>query len=193
MLNVKRLRDKVFRTVPKNLYLKQILDRHENEYIQILNMVIDYNNKSERGLGFWSLIRMIFPVIESVAFIIGKNKEDFLEENLHVPVGHLVWEIYRHSLMHTDELRYAVYKEKTISWAAHLSTENIGHVVEKEFDGNPTTIHLDIPGLYSDLRDFLISEIAKNDDSPVRVEVGIHFPDHKSKVIDELEELYTKY
>lgn len=186
-------KDKIFRTVKKALYLKQILDRVNNEYIQILNLVIQHNMTHERGMGFWSLIRIIFPVIETIAFVIGKPKEDFLEKDLKVPFGHIVWEIYRHSLMHTDELRYVVYKEKTISWAVHLSTDDIGHIIENEFDSKPTTIHISLPTLYSAVHDFLVKEIAKKDSSDIRIQVGVYFPNQMSKIIEELEEIYSKH
>lgn len=190
---MKKSRDKVFRKISKTQYLKLILSRHENEYMQILDLIINYNHTHERGMGFWSLIRMIFPVIESVASTIGKQKEDFLTEDLHVPFGHLVWELYRHALMHTDELRYAVYKEKTISWATHLSTDDIGHLTAKHTDSHPTTIHIDIPRLYYDLQEFLKKEIEKNDMSEINIQVGVHFPEHESLVLKELENLYTNY
>lgn len=38
-----KLRDPIFRTINKTLYLKQILDRMEDEYLQILNFVQTYN------------------------------------------------------------------------------------------------------------------------------------------------------
>jgi len=187
-------RDKVFKIVSKKQYLKNILARLDTEYIQILNLVTEHNLKHERGIGFWSLARIIFPVIEAVATTVGKRKEDFLEKDLQVPFGHLVWEIYRHALMHSDELRYAVYKEKTISWAIHLGNENIGHIVAKQIDStHHTTIHLAVPKLYYDLQTFLIEEIAKSNSSKITVQVGVHFPSHKSKVIEELEEIYKNF
>lgn len=186
-------KDKIFRTISRAEYFKQILKRMDNEYLQILNMVTKHNLENERGIGFWSLIRIIFPVIESVAFAIEKPKEEFLEKELNVPFGHIVWEIYRHSLMHTDELRYVVYKDKTISWAVHLGTEDVGHIIENQFNSNPTTIHISLPKLYSSLRDFLARETAKKSSPKIQIQVGVHFPLHKSKIISELEEIYLKH
>ena len=186
-------KDKIFRTVKKNSYLEQILERMDHEYIQILKMVNKHNLESERGMGFWSLIRIIFPVIESTSSVMGKQKEDFLAQELKVPFSHIVWEIYRHSLMHTDELRYVVYKNKTISWAVHLGNEDIGHIIDKQFGTKPTTIHISIPKLYSSLRDFLVKEIAKKDSSRIQIQVGVHFPTNTSAIISELEEIYSKH
>ncbi len=186
-------RNKIFRTIPRAFYLKNILTRLETEYIKILEIVNKYNLDHKRGLGFWSLMRIIFPVIESVSYVVGKRKEDFLESDLQVPFGHLVWEMYRHAIMHTDELRYAVYKGRTFSWATHLGNENVGHFVAKHTNSHPTTIHIDIPRLYYALRDYLINEIAKNDTSQISVQVGVYFPEHESEVINELEELYKNY
>lgn len=186
-------KDKIFRTISRTGYLEQILERMNNEYLQILSMVTKYNLENERGIGFWSLIRIIFPVIECVASVMGKQKEDFLERELKVPFGYIVWEIYRHSLMHTDELRYVVYKDKTISWAVHLGNEDIGHIIEDQFNSKPTTIHISIPSLYSSLRDFLVQEIAKKNSSKIQVQVGVHFPINTSKIISELEEIYLKH
>lgn len=185
-------KDKITRIVSRTNYLKEILTRLETEYIPILNLIIEYNNKNERKIGFWSLIRIIFPVIESVASIIGKQKEDFLSEDLNVPFGHLVWELYRNALMHTDELRYAVYKGKTISWSAHIEIENKKHFIAKHTATHPTTIHINISQLFIALQEVLIKEIKKGDDSQVNIQVGVHFPD-KTKLTNELEELYIKY
>jgi hypothetical protein len=132
-------------------------------------------------------------VIETVAFVVGKQKEEFLEKELQVAYGFLVWEIYRHSLMHGDELRYVVYKDKTISWAAHLGNENIGHIVVNHTDTYPTTIHIAIPKLYYTLQDFLKKEIEKNDTSIINIQVGVNYPDNKSKVINQLDEIIKKY
>lgn len=192
MKKIKRPRDRISRKIPRKDYLKHILVRHENEYIKILKLVNKHNITHKRGMGFWSLIRIIFPVIESVAFVIGKQKEEFLKEDLNVPFGHLVWELYRHALMHSDELRYAVYKRKTISWSTDLST-NGDHFVSKEKGTSHTTIYIHIPSLYFALREFLIKEIAKNDTSLISIQVGVHFPTHESKIINELEELYKNY
>lgn len=193
MSKTPKQKDKIFRMVSKVEYLKEILRRHKTEYIEIRSMVNEYNFTHERGIGFWSLARIIFPVIETVAFTIGKKKESFLEEDLGVPFGHLVWELYRHALMHSDELRYAVYKEKTTSWAIHLGNENIGHLVAKHTDSHPATIHIDISKLYFALQEFLVKEITKNDTSPISIQVGIHFSDKRGRLINELEELYIKY
>lgn len=193
MIKSNKPRCKIFRRISKTLYLKQILVRLDSEYMKIINLVNKYNLTHKRSMGFWSLIRIIFPVIESVSSVIGKQKEDFLKKDLDVPFGHLVWELYRHALMHTDELRYAVYKGKTISWATHLGNENVGHIIAKQTKTHPTTIHIDIPKLYSSLRDYLAREIRKNDNSQISIQVGVHFPKHESKVINELEELYENY
>ena len=194
MKNRNKRRQKIFRSVSKTLYLKNILFRLEVEYIGILNLVTEYNLKNEKGMGgFWSLIRIIFPVIESVADVIGKQKEDFLEEDLKVPFGHLVWKLYRHPLMHTDELRLGIYKGKTISWATHLGNELDEHLVAKQEGSHPTTIHIVIPRLYFALRDFLVKEIAKNDTSKISIQDSVYFSDHESKLVDELEELFKKY
>jgi hypothetical protein len=189
MTKKEKPRDKIYRTTPKKLYLEQILLRLESEYIQILNMVTEYNLHNERGIGFWSLIRIIFPVIETVSSVIGKQKEDFLEEELEVPYGHLVWELYRHALMHSDELRYAIYEGKTISWAAHLGNEGEHHFVADKTDSHLTTIHIAIPCLYFTLREFLVKEIAKNDTSEISIQDGVYFSNHQGKLIKELEEL----
>lgn len=193
MSESRKHRKKIFRSISKIQYLKHILDRFEHEYIQILNLVTEYNIKHKRGMGFWSLIRIIFPVIESVAHAVGKQKEVFLKEDLHVPFGHLVWEMYRHPLMHTDELGYVVYKGKTISWSTHLGNEGLNHFMVKQENDHPATLHLIIPKLYHDLHEFLKKEIAKNDITQIEIQDGVHFPNHLSSLIDELEEIYRKF
>lgn len=185
-------KDKTHKDISKRLYLQHILTRLETEYIEILKMVTDYNLTHERGIGFWSLTRIIFPVIESVADVLNKQKGDFLGEDLKVPFSHLVWDLYRNSLIHSDEMREAIYKGKTISWGVHLGNELENHFVAEHHESRPTTLHISIPRLYFDLRDFLISEIARNDESQITVQVGVEFSSHKSKIIDELEELYKK-
>lgn len=86
-----------------------------------------------------------------------------------------------------------MYKGKTIGWGAHISIEGAGHLVRKQTSSHPTAVHIDITKLYLSLRDFLKNEIAKNDKTLIRIQVGIHFPDKESKLLRDLEELYTKY
>ena len=69
-------KDKIFRTTPKVKYLNALLGRLETEYIPVLNLIIKHNSENERSIGFWSLMRIIFPVIETVATVIGKKKEE---------------------------------------------------------------------------------------------------------------------
>ncbi len=186
-------KERIFRTVSKVVYLKEIFTRLDTEYIPILQLIIEHNRQNKRTIGFWSLIRIIFPVIEAVANISGKQKEIFLEENLNVPFGYLVWEIYRHSLMHTDELRYVIYKGTTTSWAAHISLDGYKHFIAKRTTTHPTTIHLNISELFFALRDFLQKETVKNDKSMINIQVGVRFPERESILIGELEKLRKEY
>lgn len=188
------MKDKILRKISKVDYLREILLRHRTEYKKILEIITKRNLTHKRGIGFWSLTRMIFPVIETVADVVEKEKEKFLSEELGVPFGFVVWEMYRNSLMHTDELRYIVYKRKTIFWSIQLGNEDIGHLITKQTDSMYAAIHLSIPKLYRDLETFLISEISKNDKSIINVQVGSYFS-KKSKgiLLKELKEIHSKY
>lgn len=186
-------KDIIFRSLPRKVYLKAILKRMDTEYLKILKFIMKYNHTHKRGIGFWSLVRIIFPVIETIAYVLDKKKEDFLEKDLNVPYAYVVWEIYRHSLMHTDELRYVVYREKNISWAVHLGSEDIGHIIENEFDGHPTTIHISIPKLYFALREVIIRELSKKNNPEVKIQVGVHFPTYTAQIIEELEDIYKNH
>lgn len=187
-------KNKIFRNISKKLYLIYILDRLNQEYIPILEMVINYNSSHKESVGgFWSFARIIFPVIEAVAFAIGKSKQDFLQEDLNVPFSHLVWELYRHPLMHSDQLNYGLYKDKTILWAIHLDNELSKHFVAKATKTHPTTIHVAVPMLYYDLKEFLIKEIAKNNNSIVQIQIGAHFPENEGKLANELKKIYKEF
>lgn len=183
----------IYQNISKKRYLEDILLRLDAEYIRILEMVTEYNHTHDRGIGFWSLLRIIFPVIETVASVIKKPKEDFLKEDLNVPYGHLVWDIYRNSLMHGDEMRLAYYKNEIINWATHIEAEGLNHCVKDKTNSHPTTIHIKISCLYNNLREFLVKEIAKNDTTEIQIQVGVDYQNHQTRVIEELEDLIKNH
>ena len=67
------MKDKVFRNISKVDYLRAILVRHRTEYKKILEIITKRNLTHKRGIGFWSLTRMIFPVIGERGVFAGKG------------------------------------------------------------------------------------------------------------------------
>lgn len=124
----------------------------------------------QESTGFWATIRMLFPVVEAVATVIyrthGKERKPVrLLRELGVPFPNLAWEIYRHSLMHNDELVACRYRDRAVDWSVSFGG---GH------HSAPGAIHLDLETLYNDFVGFLGDQI----DAP-KAKVSRVWPKHK--------------
>lgn len=160
-----------FKKIPRDAFLYGVKGRLINDvgpYIELVKKVYDETGK---GTGFWALARMIFPVVDAVASRIykkGKQRKPVkLLQKLKVPCPNLVWEIYRHSLIHGDQPRTAVYRKKKVAWRVSIG--------EGTHERHNTHIAIDLEKCYQDFLIFLDEEIKKGINKSIWIENEIIF------------------
>lgn len=128
---------------------KRLMDDVE-PYIRL----VDNSARNGKLIGFWSLGRMLFPIIETVAQAVyhRHGADQILEIKLLRALGIrcpvLVWQMYRNSLMHNDCLQKVIYNNQEITWSISASGLEF-----HKFKHNK--IHIDMKRLHIDLKRFL--------------------------------------
>jgi len=177
-------RKKETATIQRVQYLKKIKSRMENEVGTYFDMLTNYNKLELRKIGFWSTIRLLMPIVETTAKTLGKTPQEILHQ-MDVKTPHLVWEMFRHPLIHGDQLSHIKYKDREINWGLTLgSGKGVSHIIMHDHIG------LDLNYLYSRLLTLLSDEISKNDETIIKIEVGIIFDDDApSYILDDLKKI----
>lgn len=166
--------------MPRVEFLRGVLGRLDNEagiYFALLQEKHENSPGMIPYVGFWAGIRLLMPVIESVAHILGKTPQWFMGKHLNLKTPYLVWDIYRHSLTHNNLMQHARYGTKTTGWSIGMNGQ--GHFAKLG------TVHVDIISLYQDLQKYLEEEIVKNDQILIDLETGIIYQKPKQEMIDE--------
>ena len=119
--------------VKKVKYLNDVKNRLSDDVLPYLLTIKSVYQKTGKGVGFWALTRMIFPVIESVSDTIYRDRSSLkkrakLLRNLGIEYPFLTWEMFRNTLMHNDEMTVAYYRGKKITWSLSIGQ---GHKWEK--------------------------------------------------------------
>lgn len=139
------------RRVLRSTFLSTVRRRLVNDVGPYIATIQAIHDQTGKGIGFWALARMIFPVVEAISTVIyragtkGKPPVRLLRE-LGFAYPNLVWEMYRHTLMHNDEMASASYRGRRITWGIGIGT---GHF------SNNGRLHIDAAKLYNDLIEFL--------------------------------------
>lgn len=151
------------RKIPKAQFLSEVKTRLENDVGAYFSHLDCCRARGEgaRVVGFWGGLRLLLPVVDALADVLmGRSCHDkrskpvrFMERYLEIKYPELVWEMYRHALIHGDVLRTASYRGNNISWTVSLGSD--GH----EFCKGRIT--LDVNKLYDDLISFLDGKIPK--------------------------------
>lgn len=172
--------------VKKRVFLKRVKKRLEQEVGIYFNLLFEAQDKNVDfpKVGFWAGIRLIMPVIDALSeVLLRKSKNDlrpkpvrFMEKYLSIDYPYLVWEMYRHSLIHCDELRSIVYRKHKVSWGVSIGLDS------HSFLSSQTMI--DLTKLYGDLISFLEREIPEAKGS-VYVERYIKFGNKIPKPLKE--------
>lgn len=134
---------------------KQVLGRLEGDVGTLIQLVVEGNARGDfpNTAPFWALVRMMFPVAEAVGDLIyrdqstARNLLSVLEAEFEaVRVGYLgkakiLAQLYRHSLIHQDELRSLRIGGKECRWivsfderAKHLKVSHAAPDVSIQFD-----------------------------------------------------------
>ena len=123
--------------------------------------------------GYWFISREIFPVIESVGTALyGKDGQIRVLEDLKHPYPVLTWEMYRHSLIHSDRPRGAKLGKTYAGWSISLG----------EFDYELMTSNILAPDiLYDRLLQYLKDTSETTKRKTVLVEESVVFCRHVSK------------
>lgn len=162
-------------------FLKGASARLNDDVGTILGLIDEHNKKSERKIGFWASIRMIMPIIEALSHVVGETPQVFLGKYLGINIPHLAWDLFRHSLIHGDYLQHGKYQSKDVSWGVLMMGQ--GHIITSEHIG------IDVVSLYQDLKSYLESEITKNDQTIVNIEVGVVYSTPRQEIKDDFSKL----
>lgn len=110
---------------------------------------------------FWALVRMLFPVAESLGDLMhqSEHSSDNLLKGIEALEGvrpgykdkaAILALLYRHSLMHTDEMRSLNAGGKVVEWRLAFS-EPADHLKVDRVDAKTVRITLDLTSFYDDL------------------------------------------
>ena len=159
-------------------YLKDILKRLDDDVITCMDLIKNFNQETGKNIGFWVSVRIIMPVIETVANTLKTKPENVLKE-IGIETPFLVWDMFRNSLLHGDQINSAQYSGNKIIWG--ISIENFECLSRKGL------IHFDADDILIKLKSFIISEIKKNDETIINIPVTIEYTNPSQKIIDEFE------
>jgi hypothetical protein len=144
---------------------QQILGRLEGEVGTILRLVD--TGKKEKGLfpntaPFWSLVRMTFPIAESIGDLIYRenstvrNLRSVLEKEFQaVRAGYtgksaILALLYRHGLTHQDELRSPTTGTREVGWKLSYGDRN-NHLLVTSHSKDVFTVQFDTAAFYDDI------------------------------------------
>lgn len=164
----------IFKKTLKNRFLSVIKQRLQEDVGTILTLVNQYNEKSERGIGYWALLRMLLPIIEAIAHIENTTPQLILKK-IDIPTPYLMWDLFRNSLMHGDLIYYGEYKGRRITWGVSISEDLKTHIIRDK------KIHINVSKLYEDLNKYLDKSIASDNQRMIEVEVGVLYDDSNMK------------
>lgn len=167
-------------TIKRVEFLQSALARLNDEVGTYFELLDKHHELSARKVGFWSSLRMLMPIIEAIAHVMDKSPQELLG-NLDVQTPYLVWDLFRHSLIHGDVLQHAKYGSKEVGWGVGLN--GFTHII---IDGQ---IGIDSRYLYSKLKEYLEAQIQLNDQQLVEIEVGVIYTNPKQEIIDDFKKL----
>jgi len=126
----------------------------------------------------------MMPVIDSLSSVLMKKTRTderpkavrFMEKELDIEFPFIVWEMFRHTLMHGDEMRVLEYRKKRVGWGVSMGL------------GSHRTISghygIDLNKLYDDLVDYL--------DREIQICQGHVYVEHKVKYKKNIQERLKK-
>lgn len=166
---------------------------------------------------FWAFLRMLFPIAESLGDLLYQNnngtaknlldilEKDFVQYNKNYQeLSAIISLLYRHSLIHQDEMRMIRYQDKSkkwyfVTWSITFGLESLHLKIEKSDLDNTKIIgmNFDITQFYKDLIKILEEkrEISYNGKVAARynswqdLEISEKGDSTKKKAIRQLEKL----
>lgn len=110
------------KTIPRKGYLQSVLNRLEGEVGPIVECIEEYNKKHKNKIGFFSMVRIIMPVIEVVATSEGRLPQDLMKD-LGMTLPYTEWDGYRDIFLHNDEFVILAVENLGLQTAIFLTSE----------------------------------------------------------------------
>lgn len=176
-------------SINKKEYLQGMLGRLENEVKHYLDSCWENNQKDGRSIGFWGMVRLLCPVIESFGQVkypeIRRSWEYSAKvlKDLDVPYPKISWKLFRDCLIHGDEM-LNVINDKDELYSGWNITFGGGHL------GNHLQPTIDVDKLYYDLYSLIDNEIKNADPNDVIEFRAIRFSEKQLKSDPELKDEY---
>jgi hypothetical protein len=160
---------------------RQILGRLRGEVGKIIELIGE--SKTRGGFPdtapFWALLRMTFPIAESLGDLIyggktGVNLQSILANEFDAVrpgyrrIAATLAVLYRHSLTHHDEPRVLLTGGKDIVWYLGFGKREIHLQVIKVFRHNSVDVRFDTTAFYDDLVAVCEGQIGKHSDGKIR-------------------------
>jgi hypothetical protein len=148
-----------------NQAIERVLEHLENDVGIFLKMIEEARATSARAAyaPYWALMRMMFPVAESLADLIfqtpnqtAANLIQVLEVKFEkVRAGYqgkaaTLTQLFRHSLTHSDEPRTLVATSKGVAWRVTYN-ERSSHLAVEHLRADLVQISFDVTAFYDDL------------------------------------------
>lgn len=181
----------ITKAVKRHLYYKQVQQRFLNETIPIFKFIESYNLETfENGkpsIGYWSGIRLLAPIIETLADMESMKPWEFITDKLQVPFGSVAWAMFRNSLLHSDEPYQIRHKKTVVSWSISLNLSS--HIFNEGTKTHPATIHLSYSKLLEDIGNYIETKAQVATHRVYQVKVGRRCLAKEQKLISDMVEI----
>jgi hypothetical protein len=154
----------------KRVFLSEVRGRLEDDVGFLIN-VIQRRNRREPHIGFYPAVRMIMPIIDSIAFVYGESPAQILSR-VGLKKPELTWNLYRHTLVHNDGFQFGkLGRNRGIQPGIVISTANEERELATTLD---QSTWIDVGALYRKLIVWLDQEIGRTSErSSVDVKAGV--------------------
>lgn len=122
------------RSISRKEYLQSVLNRLKDEVGPIVECIEEHNKNHENKIGFFSMVRIIMPVIEVVATSEGRVPQDLMKD-LGMTLPYTEWNGYRDIFLHNDEFVLLGVEDLGLQTAIALTSEDqqeIGDLLAKD-------------------------------------------------------------
>jgi len=172
----------LYSNVKQHTFVADILDRLRSDVGTYIDLTRQMRLQG-RGVGFWAGVRLLMPVVETLADIYYPHNDRskvvlFLRERCCIKTPNLIWLMYRNSLIHGDIPRTLKINGKQVSWK--ISFE--GKITAKD-----SIINLDVTDLYNRVENFLVEELKKELPILIERQEGTEITNPTNEIRDELD------
>lgn len=104
-------------------YLQSVLNRLKDEVGPIVECIEKHNSENENKIGFFSMVRIVMPVIETVATSEGRMPQALMKD-LGMTLPYTEWNGYRDIFLHNDEFVLLGVDNLGLQTAIFLTSED---------------------------------------------------------------------